>query len=181
MVSDLTRSKWKLRDVIIKYSKSNDFIEASREWDPIWYDEDTTCQSECICGKQHIKELNAIVNRFTGHELIVGSECINYFMDLDTTNIFKRLGEIKNDNQLAMTPKLLTAISRLNILTNQELTFYHNTALKRNLSHKQMAWRVSINKKVINTITSRRNKFIFEQKAGDSILSQREVDLLLGI
>ena len=179
--SDDSRLKWKLRDVILEHSISDDFIIAAREWDPVWYDEDETCDSECICGKKHIKELNAIVNRFNGTELVVGSECINYFMDLDTTNVFKRLGEIKKDFRLPMTPKLLTAISRLNILNDWELTFYENTSRKRNLSAKQMNWRITINKKVIDTILIRRNKFMYDQNNSSSILTDDEVCNALGI
>ena len=180
MESNTTRSKWKLRDVIIEHSKSDDFYIAAQEWEPIWYDEDEDCQSECICGKQHIKELNAIKNKYTGYELIVGSECINYFMELDTTNVFKRLGEIKTNPELAMTPKLLNAISRLNILDNWQLNFYSNTSLKRNLNSKQMAKRIEINKKVVDVISKRRYQFIESQKS-TSILSDTEVCELLGL
>lgn len=154
---EITRQKWKLRDVIIEHSISDDFIIAASEWIPVWYDEDESCESVCICGKKHIKELNAIKNKYNGTQLIVGSECINYFIaDLNTINVFKRLGEIKQDYTIAMTPKLLTAISRLNILTYGELNFYESTCRKRNLSTKQMNWRISINKKVIQTIAARR-------------------------
>ena len=181
MTSDITRSKWKLRDVILEHSISDDFIIASREWTPIWIDEDETCESECICGKKHIKELNAIEHNHSGTVLIVGSECINYFIDLDTTNVFKRLAEIKKDYTKPMTPKLLTAISRLNILNDWELNFYFNTSGKRKPSKKVMDVRIRINKKVISAIRARRNKYVHEQNSGSSILTDEQVCEALGI
>lgn len=174
-----SRNKWKLRDVILEYSESQDFASAAREWDPVWYDEDPTCDSECICGKKHIKELNAIKNRKNGTELIVGSECVNYFMeDLDTTNIFARLTELKSDITLPMTPKLLTAIEKLKILNNWDLAFYKNTQRKRSLNDKQLAKRISINRKVLSALAARKRGTERFKKA-NSILTDAEVKDML--
>jgi len=176
---ETTRAQWKLRNVILEHSKSQDFSTASREWEPVWYDEDVECESECICGKQHIKELNAIRNKNNGVELIVGSECIKYFIeDLDTTNIFSRLTEIKSDPTKAMTPKLLAAIEKLNILNDWDLRFYKDTQRKQLLSLKQLEKRDSINKKVIHILACRK-RATERLKEVNSILSEDEVNKIL--
>lgn len=65
---------------VIDASENNDWQEAVEEWDIYDCEEDLSCSSECICGKENIKYLYTIRNRHNGKKLFpIGSSCINKF------------------------------------------------------------------------------------------------------
>lgn len=71
---------------VIDNSVSNNWEGAVAEWDIVDFDEDKDLSSSCICGKEGIKYLYRIKNRFNNEELFpIGSTCINKFEreDLD--------------------------------------------------------------------------------------------------
>ncbi len=63
---------------VIYSSESNKWESAAKEWKVIYYGEDEG--NTCICGKEEIKYISRIFNRFNGNELYpIGSRCINKF------------------------------------------------------------------------------------------------------
>lgn len=65
---------------VIELSESDYWEEAVEEWDIFDCEEDLSCSSECVCGKENIKYLYTIRNRYNGRILLpIGSSCINKF------------------------------------------------------------------------------------------------------
>lgn len=65
---------------VIELSVSDNWGEAVEEWDIIDCEEDISCSSECVCGKENIRYLYAIRNVYNGSILFpIGSSCINKF------------------------------------------------------------------------------------------------------
>lgn len=69
---------------VLNNSRSSIWKEAVEEWDIVGWDEDETCCSKCICGKEEIKYLYTIRNRETYRVLEpIGSRCIEKFKRQD--------------------------------------------------------------------------------------------------
>ena len=65
---------------VIRSSESDNWKDAVVEWDIDDCEEDLSCSSECVCGKENIKYLYTIRNRYSGRILYpIGSSCINKF------------------------------------------------------------------------------------------------------
>lgn len=65
---------------VIELSESDFWEEAVEEWDIIDCEEDLSCSSVCVCGKENIKYLYTIMNRYNESVLFpIGSSCINKF------------------------------------------------------------------------------------------------------
>lgn len=65
---------------VINNSEADCWEDAALEWDIDDYEEDLSCSSECVCGKENIKYLYTIRNRYNGKTLFpIGSSCINKF------------------------------------------------------------------------------------------------------
>lgn len=72
--------KYNLTNAVINHSESDSWDSAVREWDIVDFDVDDECSSQCVCGKESIKYLFTIRNRFNGHILDpIGSKCIKKF------------------------------------------------------------------------------------------------------
>lgn len=72
--------KKRFEENLINNSISNNVKEALLEWDYVdnYYDD---YSDECICGKQHIKEICVVKNKINDKVLHIGNECINKFFD----------------------------------------------------------------------------------------------------
>lgn len=101
---------------VIDNSEGNCWEDAVLEWDINDCEEDLSCSSECICGKENIKYLYTIRNRNTGRELFpIGSSCINKFdrRDLrDATSLiesqFKLLHAVEEGRYLSLSSELFS-------------------------------------------------------------------------
>lgn len=59
---------------VIRCSESDNWQDAVEEWDINDCEEDLSCSSECVCGKENIKYLYTIRNRYSGRTLFpIGS------------------------------------------------------------------------------------------------------------
>lgn len=68
-----------LKEVIDK-SESKIWKDAVKEWEVYDCDEDKTCSTECVCGKEGLRYLFTIRNTVNGNELYpIGSSCIKKF------------------------------------------------------------------------------------------------------
>ncbi len=71
---------------VIESSEASDWASAVEEWDIVDCEEDRKLESACICGKERLRYLYTIQNRYNGNELYpIGSSCIRKFErdDLD--------------------------------------------------------------------------------------------------
>lgn len=66
-----------LFEEVLDASVSSDWDEAVNEWDVVGIDGDGNHDTSCICGKEGLRYLFTIQNRFNGNELFpIGSKCI---------------------------------------------------------------------------------------------------------
>ncbi|MBX9006075.1 MULTISPECIES: hypothetical protein [Lactobacillales] len=90
-----------LFEEVLDASVSSDWDEAVNEWDVVGIDEDGNHDTSCICGKEGLRYLFTIQNRFNGNELFpIGSKCIGKFerADLDlNTATYQKLFELFNE------------------------------------------------------------------------------------
>ena len=65
---------------VINHSESSCWEDAVTEWEIYDCEEDDSCSSECICGKENIKYLYTIRNKLNDEKLYpIGSSCIRKF------------------------------------------------------------------------------------------------------
>lgn len=65
---------------VIDHSIANTWEEAVYEWELVDCEEDQSASSQCICGKENIKYLHTIKNKYNGNTLYpIGSRCIQKF------------------------------------------------------------------------------------------------------
>ena len=80
------QASYDLFNLVIQQSQSKNWSEAVLEWEVIDCTEDETCSTECVCGKEGIKYLFTIRNKFNGQEIFpIGSSCIKKFNNNDLT------------------------------------------------------------------------------------------------
>lgn len=143
-----------LKDHILPLSWSPVFETARLEWDLV-YIEISEEFDQCPCS-QEIKEHCYIRNRLTGHQTYVGNVCINKFLGIPTTNLFEGLRRIKGDLNAAPNEALIDHAHLCGYLHENELGFLRNTARKRTLSDKQLAWRQKINRRILLQLVVKR-------------------------
>lgn len=101
---------------VINCSESDNWQDAVLEWDIEDCEEDLSCSSECICGKENIKYLYTIRNRYNGKMLFpIGSSCINKFErdDLrEETSIiesqFRLFHAVESGNYISLSAELFS-------------------------------------------------------------------------
>ncbi len=76
-----------LKKVVLEKSCSKNWINAVLEWEIADADEDESCSSSCVCGKEDIRYLYTIENTKTKETLFpIGSSCIRKFERSDLNN-----------------------------------------------------------------------------------------------
>lgn len=69
-----------LFQIVLAKSDSKKWEQAVDEWTVIDCVEDDKCSGSCICGKENLKYLYTIRNKYNGNELFpIGSSCIRKF------------------------------------------------------------------------------------------------------
>src|SRR3546814_6048242 len=87
-------------------------------------------------------------NRRNGNSTYVGNVCINRFIQIDTGNLFEGLKRIAKDVSANANNDLIEHAFRMGYLFGEkEYRFLKQTALKRNLSPAQLAWKQKINRR----------------------------------
>ena len=110
-----------LCSTVIDASEGHSWETAVLEWGIVDCEEDLSCSSKCICGKESIKYLYTIQNKYNANQLFpIGSSCIQKFgrsdLSTETTLIesqFKLWHAIENNKFLSLSSdffskKLLT-------------------------------------------------------------------------
>jgi hypothetical protein len=143
---------------IVPLSVANAFDLARQEWDLVAVEISEEWDS-CPCG-QDIKEHCYIRNRLNGNSTYVGNVCINRFIQIDTGNLFDGLRRIAADDTANANHDLIEHAYRMGYLYDEkEYTFLKRTALKRNLSAAQIAWKRKINRRILlQTVVKRRTR-----------------------
>ncbi len=140
---------------ILPLSNAQEFSAAKNEWKLVGVELMEDWDS-CPCG-QSIKELCYIRNIFNGKETYVGNVCVNRFIGIETGNLFTGLKRIANDDLANANADLINHAYALGYIYEKEYKFLMETRLKRNLSQKQMEWKVKINRRIVNqTVVQRR-------------------------
>ena len=101
---------------VIRCSESDNWQDAVEEWDIDDCEEDLSCSSECVCGKENIKYLYTIRNRYNGRILFpIGSSCINKFERSDLREVtsliesqFKLLHAVESGRYLSLSTELFS-------------------------------------------------------------------------
>lgn len=101
---------------VIQLSESDNWREAVGEWNLDDCEEDISCSSECVCGKENIKYIYTIRNRNNGRILFpIGSSCINKFERNDLREVtsiiesqFKLLHAVEEGRFLSLNTELFS-------------------------------------------------------------------------
>lgn len=151
----MTHNFERLQAHILPLSHSRTFALARTEW-VLEYVEVSEETDSCPCG-QTIKEHCYIRNTVTGHQTYVGNVCVNRFMGMDTGSLFDGLKRIKTDPRANANLAVIAYAEARGYLFDKEPDFLRSTALKRNLSAAQIAWKEKINRRILNqTVVQRR-------------------------
>lgn len=142
-----------LKKHILALSQAQDFTQACKEWRliGIYLTEEW---DYCPCG-QEIKEHCEIANRTTGAETFVGNVCINRFIPLNTATLFAGLKRIQANRTANVNEDLIAHAEARGLLFPNEGAFLRQTARKRILSTKQLAWKEKINRRILEGIVVR--------------------------
>lgn len=150
----MTQNFERLRDHILPLSLANTFEAAKTEWvlESVEVSEEF---DSCPCG-QEIKEHCYIRNTLTGHQTYVGNVCVNRFIGIDTGTLFDGLKRIKDDPNANPNLAVIVYAETKGFLFDKEPEFLRATARKRKLSIAQKAWKVKINRRIVNQIVVHR-------------------------
>jgi hypothetical protein len=137
----------RLKEEILKHSVSEDWDSARHEWEPTYsyHHPDETC----ICGKEHIVEVNILENKYYGTELKVGSTCVKKFKNIDISFVHLNLNKIRRDINARVNERTMAHLLKRNVINQVEYKFYIDVWRKRKLTHKQEWWIREINKKCL--------------------------------
>jgi hypothetical protein len=125
---------YKLPESIIAMSEADNWDEAKLEWSLsyIEYAEDSEVAEgaySCLCGKEHLRELCYIVNKYNGKKALVGNKCIKKFMEHieDMDSVFYA---IKNKK---LNKDIIEYARKRDIITEKQYAFLCKWSRKRNL------------------------------------------------
>lgn len=153
-----SHNKQRLAAHIVHLSIAKSFDLARQEWDLVAVEISEEWDS-CPCG-QDIKEHCYIRNRLNGNSTYVGNVCINRFIEIDTGNLFDGLRRIAADDTANANHDLIEHAYRMGYLYGEkEYNFLKRTALQRNFSAAQIAWKRKINRRILlQTVVKQRTQ-----------------------
>jgi hypothetical protein len=108
---------------------------------------------DCMCSKKNIHRLCHMRNAETENTAVVGSCCVEKFLDQRSGLIFDCLKRLRKKPESAMNATTLSWEVEKGFLTEWEEIFYADTQRKRKLSEKQEAKRTQINRKFLQKIS----------------------------
>jgi hypothetical protein len=83
---------------------------------------------------------------------------VNQFIGIETGNLFPGLKRIAIDETANANADLIDHAFRLGYIFEKEYKFLMDTRRKRNLSAKQTAWKIKINRRILSKTIVRRNR-----------------------
>lgn len=101
---------------VLNKSQSNNWDEAVKEWTIVDCEEDESCSSQCVCGKENLKYLYTIKNHITNKSIYpIGSSCINKFERNELKDeivvrekLFKLYHQIENTHYIEFNSNLFS-------------------------------------------------------------------------
>ena len=96
---------------VLNASNADSWELAVLKWEILECEEDETCSSICMCGKENLKYLFTIHNKYNGNSLFpIGSTCTNKFGRIDLKNeivvygeMFKLLHSVKEGKYITLS------------------------------------------------------------------------------
>ncbi len=144
-----------LKAHILPLSESPTFDAAKAEWELVGIQLHDDWDN-CPFGKE-IKELCFIKNQRNGNLTHVGNVCVDQFIGIETGNLFAGLRRIVTDETANANEDLIDHAFRWGYIFENEYKFLMDTRRKRNLSAKQVDWKIKINRRIINKTVVRQN------------------------
>lgn len=148
----------KLCEEIVNRSVASTWQDARSEWSMIYVTREEGGGASCLCGNTPIKELCIIENHMNGNIAVVGNVCINQFLGFRTDLIIDAIDRIKKDDTKTISADALAFLEMHDVLNAAEHKF---TVDKMNtsglhLTDKQIAFRKSVNRKILRWFDKRR-------------------------
>jgi hypothetical protein len=146
------KAPYRLIEEIVARSVAGTWAEAKLEWtvDRIVRLEEPWA---CLCGHFPILKRCFIRNRKNGFQVVVGSCCVEKFLDIPAQALFRAVERIKENEAVALKAKVIECAYRVGWITDYERGFGLDTWRKRRLSPRQLAKRIEINLKVLARAT----------------------------
>lgn len=144
----MSKKQYELPSEIIQLSEAEHWDEARLEWDFVWCEKQDD-PDNCLCGHE-IFNICTIRNRLNRNEATVGVCCVLKFRGERADLILKAHKKIESDIRRALNPEAIDHAERLGWISKREKDFYFDTWRKKKLSESQIAWRVAINRRVLN-------------------------------
>lgn len=144
-----------LKNHILPLSNSSEWSDAKNEWRLVGIEVQEDWDN-CPCGKE-IKELCHIKNQLNGNKTFVGNICVNRFIGIDTGNLFAGLRRIIDDAEANANEDLIIHAYKFGYIYENEYKFLMQTRRKRNLTTKQLDWKMKINRRIVNQTVVRKN------------------------
>ena len=137
----------KLKAHILPRSVAPSFEAARHEWQlvGVYISEEW---DQCPCGHP-IKELCYIENQLNRYRTYVGNVCVNRFLGISTGNLFAGLKRIAENIEANANEDLIVHAFRMGYIYENEYSFLMSTKRKRQLSEKQLSWKVKINRRIL--------------------------------
>ena len=125
-----------LEEAVLQNSIACDFNQALKEW-RLFFSYQATEENPqyCACG-QHIYHCEVINNIHTKKRLVIGSTCINKFMD----------------DVIDVSAKFINSMYLRGIINSWECEFLKSLPVKKKLSERQLPVYTRINTKILNSL-----------------------------
>jgi hypothetical protein len=139
---------------ILRLSRSTDWSTVRFEWSlhHIWINVRAPGEEpmQCLCGHTPISQICVIYNSETREYAEVGSTCVKKFMGIRPHLLFAAVERIRRDEQGALNDDAIEYFHRKRRMDDFEHRVYRDTMHKRELSKKQMAIRLRVNRRVLD-------------------------------
>lgn len=145
-------SQEKLHKHIVALSRSKSWASARTEWELnsiFQSDEPQTCP----CGQHPIFEICVIRNRVTGQATEVGNVCVNNFLMLPSTGLFRSIRYVREDGNRSFSEEMIEYAHDRDIINDWERKFSLSIRKKRRLSGSQRNKKTQVNAKILTAIT----------------------------
>lgn len=137
---------------ILRLSRATSWGAACLEWALVGIEEIEGEPETCLCSHHPIRQVCTIRNRHTKHEVDVGNECVKRFLGIRSDKVFACIQRIRKDPSKSINPDALDLFYKKGLFNDREHDFLRDTMRKRNLTPKQLAWRVQLNNKILRAI-----------------------------
>ncbi|OHA79668.1 MAG: hypothetical protein A2675_03230 [Candidatus Yonathbacteria bacterium RIFCSPHIGHO2_01_FULL_51_10] len=140
-------SEYKLTTELLKLSQSQKWNEAKLEWELADVEEVEEPET-CLCGHFPILEVCMIENARTQQNARVGNSCVKKFNN-KSDKIFRSVASVKKKPEKSVNSETLEFARQKGWVTTKDYEFYIDILRRRSLSEKQLAWKKSVNNKIL--------------------------------